>query len=318
MADNLEAILAQVLQVEAPALRLLNPTVPRDLETTALRCLQKDPARRYHSAQEVADELGRFLRGESIHARPVSAPEKVWRWCKRKPVIATLGLSTILLLLAIAIGSPVAIYHIDRSRQQAETNRELAEAREMAVRQTSYSTEMLFAAEEIEAENRGQAMELLNRSRPQPGQPDLRGWEWRFLWAQCRSDELFTVGTHDQEIYRLAFLPDGRLVCGDFDNAVKIWDPKTKTVLASERVGPISDLEISPDGSVIAAAYWAADFAFLDATNLTRKGVGAVPEESLSPRLLATRQSLRHCRTGPRGAVVLHVAVAVAGVDAGF
>ena len=272
MADNLEAILTQVLQVEAPSLRLLNPTVPRDLETTALRCLQKDPARRYQSAQEVAEELGRFLRGESIHARPVSTPEKVWRWCKRKPVVAALGLSTMLLLVAIAIGSPVAIYRIERSRQQAETNSHLAQASEKSVRETSYATEMLFAAEEIEAENRGQAMELLNRSRPLPGQVDFRGWEWRFLWAQCRSDELFTVGTHEKEIYRLAFLPDGRLVCGDFDQAVKIWDPKTRTVLASERVGPISDLEVSPDGSIIAAACWATEFAFLDATNLTKKG----------------------------------------------
>jgi WD40 repeat protein/serine/threonine protein kinase len=273
MADNLEAILTQVLQVEAPALRLLNPTVPRDLETVALKCLQKDPARRYNSALEVAEELGRFLQGESIHAHPVSAPGKVWLWCKRKPVVAALGLSTILLLVAIAIGSPVAIYRIERSRQQAETNSQLAQAREMAVRQTSYSTEMLFAAEEIEAENRGQTMELLNRSRPQPGQTDFRGWEWRFLWAQCRSAELFTVGTHEKEIYRVAFLPDGRLVCGDFDKTVKIWDPKTKTTLASAHPGgSTSDLEISPDGSVIAAAYWAADFAFLDATNLMKKG----------------------------------------------
>ena len=272
MADNVEAVLTQVLQVEAPSLRLLNPTVPRDLETVALKCLQKDPARRYQSAQELAEELGCYLRDESICARPIGAPERVWRWCKRKPLVATFALTTLLLLVMVAVGSPVAIYRIERARQQAETNSQLAQAREMAVRQTSYTTEMLFAAEEIEAENRGQAMELLNRSRPQPGQTDLRGWEWRFLWAQCRSAELFTVGTHEKEIYRTAFLPDGRLVCGDFDKAVKIWDPKTKTVLASERVGPISDLEISPDGSVIATAYWAADFAFLDATNLTRKG----------------------------------------------
>jgi len=272
MADNLEAILTQVLQVEAPSLRLLNPMVPRDLETIALKCLQKDPGRRYASALEVAEELGRFLGGESIHARPVGAPGKVWRWCKRKPVIAALGLSTIVLLVAMAIGSPVAIYRIERSRQQAETNSHLAQAREMAVRETSYSTEMLFAAEEIEADNRGQAMELLNRSRPQPGQTDLRGWEWRFLWAQCRSDELFTVGTHEKEIYRVAFLPDGRLASGDFDKTIKIWDPKTKTTLASQHIGSCSDLEISPDGSVIGLAHWTSDLEFLDATNLTTKG----------------------------------------------
>jgi eukaryotic-like serine/threonine-protein kinase len=265
MADNLEAILTQVLQVEAPSLRLLNPTVPRDLETIALKCLQKDPARRYPSAQEVAEELGRFLREESTLARPESVPAKVWRWCKRKPVIAALGLSTLLLLVTMAIGSPVAIYRIDRALQEAKTNLELA-------RQTGYSTEMLFAAEEIEAENRGQAMELLNRTRPQPGHLDLRGWEWRFLWGQCHSDEPFTVGMHEKEVYRVAFLPDGRLACGDFDKTIKIWDPKTKTALASAQAGSCSDLEISPDGSIIGLASWSVDFTFLDATNLTTRG----------------------------------------------
>jgi PAS domain-containing protein len=248
VADNLEAILHQVLQAEAPSLRLLNPTVPRDLETVALKCLRKDPTKRYQSALELADELERFLQGESIHARPVSAPEKAWRWCQRKPLVATFALSTLLLLIAVAIGSPVAIYRIDRARQEAERN-------EAAVRQTSYSTEMLFAAEEVQADNRGHAMELLNISRPQPGRADLRSWEWRFLWAQCQSAELFTVGTHSQEIYRVAFLPDGRLACGDFGQSVKIWDPKTRKTLASEKVGPISDLEVSPDGTLIGAAF---------------------------------------------------------------
>ena len=265
MADTMETTLLQVLQVEPVSPRLINPRVPKDLETICLKCLQKEPNRRYASAKDVANELGRFLRDESIHARPVSAPEKVWRWCKRKPVVAALGAATALLLVAIAIGSPVAIYRVDRARQEAETNLQLA-------RQTGYSTEMLFAAEEIEANNRGQAMELLRSSLPQPGQPDLRGWEWRFLWGQCHSDEPFTVGMHEKEVYRVAFLPDGRLACGDFDKTIKIWDPRTKTALASANIGSCSDLEISPDGSIIGLAYWSADFAFLDATDLTRKG----------------------------------------------
>jgi serine/threonine-protein kinase len=154
MADSMETTLLQVLQVEPVSPRLINPRVPKDLETICLKCLQKEPNRRYASAKDVADELGRFLRGR-IHSRSsVSAPEKVWRWCKRKPVVAALGAATALLLVAIAIGSPVAIYRVDRARQEAETNLQLA-------RQTGYSTEMLFAAEEIQADNRGQAMELL-------------------------------------------------------------------------------------------------------------------------------------------------------------
>jgi WD40 repeat protein/serine/threonine protein kinase len=271
MADTMEGTLLQVLQTEPVSPRLVNPRVPKDLETICVKCLQKEPQRRYATAQEVADELGRFLNDEPIHASPISAPAKLWRWCRRKPLLATFALSTLLLLIAVAIGSPVAIYRIDRARQIAETNSQLAQASEARVRQTSYSTEMLFAAEEIEGENPGHAMELLNISRPQPGRADLRSWEWRFLWAQCQSGELFTVGTHSQEIYRVAFLPDGRLACGDFGQSVKIWDPKTRKTLASEKVGPISDLEVSPDGTLIGAAFWASEFALLDATNLTRK-----------------------------------------------
>ena len=106
MADNLEAILTQVLQVEAPSLRLLNPTVPRDLETIALKCLQKDPARRYPSAQEVAEELGAFFEGNRFtlvrsvrrknsgagaNASPSSLPSAFrqffcwWRWRSARP-----------------------------------------------------------------------------------------------------------------------------------------------------------------------------------------------------------------------------------------
>ena len=216
---------------------------------------------------------------------------------RNRLAFAAAGIVTTALVLGITMSTWQAVRATQAkrdalaARKQSETNehkaiaaqaseaelREQAEASEARVRQTSYSTEMLFAAEEIEGDNRGHAMELLNISRPQPGQADLRGWEWRFLWAQCQSDELFTVGTHGQEIYRLAFLPDGRLACGDFGQSVKIWDPKTRKTLASENVGPISDLEISPDGSLIGAAFWASEFALLDATNLTRKARAYFP-----------------------------------------
>jgi WD40 repeat protein len=226
---------------------------------------------RYASVAQYRDEIDAYLGGFATKAEQAGLAKQLLLLVRRHKGIFSTATAAWLLISALGVWF---VFNLRVKESRAVAGEQNAIASEATVRQTSYSTEMLFAAEEIEAENRGQAMELLNRSRPQPGQPDLRGWEWRFLWAQCRSDELLTLGTHDQEIYRLAFLPDGRLVCGDFGNTVKIWDPKTKTVLANERVGPISDLEISPDGSVIAAAHWAADFAFLDATNLTRKGEG--------------------------------------------
>jgi tetratricopeptide (TPR) repeat protein/tRNA A-37 threonylcarbamoyl transferase component Bud32 len=83
--------LQQVLHNEAPSPRLLNSSVPADLETICLKCLQKEPARRYQTSQQLADELGRYLAGEPILARPVSRLERLARWCRRNPRIAGLS-----------------------------------------------------------------------------------------------------------------------------------------------------------------------------------------------------------------------------------
>lgn len=99
-------LLHQVINDEPPSPRKLNATVSRDLETICLRCLEKQPDRRIATAADLAAELNRFLRGESIHSRALSKPERIWRWCKRKPVAACLLASVSALLLLLLVSGP--------------------------------------------------------------------------------------------------------------------------------------------------------------------------------------------------------------------
>ena len=168
-APSLEATVTQVINTEPVSPRLLNPAVPQDLETICLKCLEKEPSRRYQTAQEVADELGRFLKDEPIVARPVSRAERVWRWCRRKPGLATVGAAALVLLLVVVVGAPVAIVRIDRARAEAERN--------------LYAADMKLASEAVRNGAYNYARELLDRHRPRRGAKDLRGFEWRYFWS---------------------------------------------------------------------------------------------------------------------------------------
>jgi serine/threonine protein kinase len=106
-ANPLDTLL-QIKHNEPVSPRLLNPKVPRDLETICLKCLQKEPARRYARAASLAEDLERYLTGRPILARPIHRPARVWRWCRRNPIVASLAAVVLLLLVALAVGSSAA------------------------------------------------------------------------------------------------------------------------------------------------------------------------------------------------------------------
>ncbi len=146
---NARMLIHQVLNDEPPSPRHLNRNVPRDLETICLKCLEKDPASRYQSADDVAAELLRFSRSEPIQARPISRLARSWRWCQRNHVVASLaGLLGVLLLILSIVGPLVAIGQSRLAREMTS----LAEQREAEIHVSTVTR--------LAAESRGTHNEL--------------------------------------------------------------------------------------------------------------------------------------------------------------
>ena len=117
---NQRMMLHQVIHEEAPSLRKLNGRIPKDLETICLKCLEKRPERRYQSAADFAADLRRWLSQEPIQARPVSTTERFWRWCQRKPAIASMAAAILLVTALGFIGVTVALRREKTEKLRAE------------------------------------------------------------------------------------------------------------------------------------------------------------------------------------------------------
>jgi len=218
LAETLEDTLRQVLNNDPVTPRMLNPSVPRDLETICLKCLEKEPRRRYPSALALADELARFSRGEPIAARPLSRADRLWRWCRHEPATASL-LGGLLAVFGFGFGG------VTFEWRQAENHRRVAETKTELARTYHYVADMNQALRDWEDGHRVQALSLLQIHRPKLGELDLRGFEWRHLWWLCRGDYNFALPYHNQVVGSMTFSPDGDwLATFAWDDTVRVWN----------------------------------------------------------------------------------------------
>jgi predicted Ser/Thr protein kinase len=196
--ESATQILRKVADLEPVAPRLLNPGLPRDLETICLKCLAKEPSRRYGSALELADDLGRFLNGRPILARPASRVEKLWRWAGRQPALAAALVGCVVILFGGVGGilwqlrqTKAAQWVAVQKAKDEATQRIAAQHSELVMRQNLYAADMLGVQRALADNDLGTARKLLEAHRPPAGQPDLRGFEWRFFWAKAQGDSFF-------------------------------------------------------------------------------------------------------------------------------
>jgi WD40 repeat protein/tRNA A-37 threonylcarbamoyl transferase component Bud32 len=255
--------LRHILEDEPIPPRRIRPEIPRDLEAICLKCLERDPAGRYSTARELADDLGRFLAGLPTRARPMSPPVRLWRAVRRRP--ARFATIVVVGVLAIMAGFGAKRYE-DRLEAAKRTARERDTAirrRDSAIRQelearrrSQYLADVRLAAQLVRNQQAAHALEVLARNRSRPGEADLREFTWYHLLRRCRTERRTLTG-HRGAVYHVEFSPRGDLlVSAGTDGAVRIWDTSSwqlaGSVAASET--EINAAVFSPDGTMLATA----------------------------------------------------------------
>ncbi len=257
-ATAMETIL-QVMEEEPVSPRRLQPKTPADLETISLKCLHKDPARRYRTAEAMADDLRRFQSNKPIAARPVGRGERAYRWCQRNPLLVAVCCLGLLVLCA-AIVIPIvftireaahatkldADHKITLAALKAERRQSAASTLEQAVAlcdQGQISRGLLLMTRGLKTAHEGEAADLEDAFRWNLG-----------AWSR-EVPSMQRILSHPDAVLAAAFSPDGTILAtGCKDGNVRLWRTET-----GERIGPalehparVNALAFGPTGGRLA------------------------------------------------------------------
>ena len=271
---NTRMLLHQVLHDEPRAPRSLNDTIPRDLEIVCLKAMAKSPDHRYATARELADDLLRWLNGEPIHARPVGQAERLWRWARRKPLVACLSAAVLLLLIGVSAVSVTAFVLTknaldSETKAKAEANQlagakaELAE-RERDARQKTQRA-LLESRHQLARNYVQRGVALAEAGKASTGMAWLlRGLETADANDRLREGILNLMAgwseasgiclPHDAAVTDAAFSPDGTvIVTGSEDNTARLLDAATGEPRGAplRHEAAVRAVAVSPDGKTV-------------------------------------------------------------------
>ncbi|QVL30298.1 protein kinase [Telmatocola sphagniphila] len=258
--------LDQVRSREPVSVRELNPAVPKDLETICLKCLNKEPGNRYGSGTELAEDLNRYLSGETIYARPAGRIEKFGRWCRRDPYLAATGAFAIVAMIGAMIASLAYAFEQSRSAKEQKLateslrqEKQLTEiARERASHFTSLSARLAAERGQSFGEKRDAALALLWYGRSlEMASPDDDDLQWFVrtnlsAWLQ-QVQPLKANYPHGHKVTLALFSPDGKtVVTGGFDGTARLWQIDTgETIGRMQMQHPIVLASFSSDNKRI-------------------------------------------------------------------
>ena len=250
---------AQRRHTEPTALRRL---LRGDLDWIVMKCLEKDRKRRYETPDALAMDVARHLNQEPVTAAAPDAFYLAGKFVRRhKAGLATATALTLALVagLVVSLWQAGVLRQAQRSaeaaRQKEAQMRQRAEQEELNARRNLYAADMKLAKQALEEGNWGRARTLLLPHRPEAGQQDLRGFEWRYLWGAARGDNFATFRGHSNVVTSVAVSPDGKTVLsGSWDQTVRMWDFASGVcvgVLPRFR-GAVHSVAFSPDGKLFA------------------------------------------------------------------
>ncbi len=240
-------VLRRIADAEPSRIRLRRPETPRDLETIALKCLEREPGKRYQTARDLADDLDRFLGGLPVKARQPTVVGRLGKWSRRNPALASL-------FVVIAVAGMALVGGLAWSNVRISDALTTARASEQRMQQLLYASDLQLAQQASSNNETGRALEILGRYRPASDEIDRREFGWHFLWRMLNR-QVAELPRHPGDVYGVACSPDGATivtVCRDGKTRFWSYPALSLQTEVGEHSGEVGSVSFSPDGRLLA------------------------------------------------------------------